>query len=72
MRKPYSDQRRLDCDSIEMVKLNLDCRDEIIPILAALQYVHSQPELREAILRLIAQDVNRDSRRDIGRQGLDE
>ena len=72
MRKSFSEQRRLDCDSIEKVKLNLDCRDEIIPILAALQYVHSKPQLRDAILTLIAQDVNRDSRRDIGRQGLDD
>lgn len=72
MRKPFSDQRRLDCDSVENVKLNLECRDEIIPILAALQYVHSQPKLRDAILDLIAQDVNRDSRRDVGREGLDD
>jgi hypothetical protein len=35
MRKPFSDQQRLDCDAIENVSLNLNCRDEIIPILAA-------------------------------------
>ena len=36
MRKPFSDQQRLDCDAINNVKLNLNCRDEIIPILVAL------------------------------------
>lgn len=72
MRKPLSKQQRLDCEAIEAVDLNLNCRDEIIPILAALQHVYMKPELRDLILRLVAQDVNGDSRRDIGRQGFDD
>lgn len=71
MRKPFSDQQRLDCDSITHIKLNVHCRDEIIPILLALQYVYSTPDLRDAILTLIEQDVNGDSRDDIGREGFD-
>ena len=71
MRKPYSSQRRLDSETIENVELNLNCRDEIIPILSALQYIYSKPELRDEILKLIAEDVNDKTRRDIGRQGLD-
>jgi len=53
------------------VKLNLDCRDEIIPILVALQHIYSQPKLRDEILRVIAADVNRHSSRRRGRQGMD-
>jgi hypothetical protein len=72
MRKPLSEQQRLDCDAINNVKLNLNCRDEIIPILAALQHIYSTPAVRDEILRLIAADVNQNSRRDIGREGFDD
>ena len=72
MRKPFSAQRRLDCDAVKNVKLNLNCRDEIIPILAALLHIYSEPVLRDAILSLIAQDVSQHSRRDIGREGFDD
>lgn len=72
MRKSYSPQQRLDSETIESVQLNLNCRDEIVPILASLQYIYSKPELRDAIVTLIAEDVNNKTRRDIGRQGLDD
>ena len=70
MRKSFSAQQRLDCNTVGNVQLNLNCRDEIIPILAALQKVYSRHELRDTILSLVAQDVNHDSRRDIGREGF--
>ena len=72
MRKPFSEQQRLDCDAIDNVKLNLNCRDELIPILAALQHLCSTPSVRDPILRLIVEDVNRYSRRDVGREGFDD
>lgn len=72
MRKSFSTQQRLDCNTVGNVQLNLNCRDEIIPILAALQHVYSRRELRDTILSLVAQDVNRDSRRDIGREGFED
>lgn len=71
MRKPFSSQQRLDCNSVVDVPLNLECRDEIIPILRALQHIYSKPALRDEILRLIAGDVNKDARDDCGRDGLD-
>jgi hypothetical protein len=71
MRKNFSKQTRLDCRTVLDVELNLNCRHEIIPILRALQHIYSQPDLRNAILDLIAQDVNRDARDDCGREGLD-
>jgi IS5 family transposase len=71
MRKAFDCQRRLDCRSVFDVPLNLDCRDEIIPILKALQHIYSQPKLRDRILRAIAEDVNHRSSRKRGRQGMD-
>ncbi len=71
MRKAFSNQRRLDCHGVLSVQLNLECRDEIIPILRALQQVYSQSQLRDEIFDLIAQDVNQVSRDDVGREGMD-
>lgn len=71
MRRAYSSQQRLDCHTIPKVELNLNCRDEIIPILAGLQHIYSQPALRDEILGLVARDVNEHSRSDRGREGLD-
>jgi len=71
MRKAMDRQQRLDCQPIVEVKLNLDCRDEIIPILMALQHLYAQPKLCDEILRAIAADVNRHSSRKRGRQGMD-
>ncbi len=70
MRKPLSSQGRFDKSPVSNVTLNLNCRDEIVPILAGLQHVYSQPALRNKILDLVAQDVNEDSRSDCGREGL--
>ena len=69
MRKGYSKQRRLDTESIDQVQLNLECRDEIIPILKTVQHLSAKPDLCEQILKLVAQDVNGDSRSDCGRDG---
>ena len=71
MRKSFSNQQRFDCRGVLGVQLNLECRDEIVPILAALQHIYSQPETRDAILDLIAEDVNQESRDDVGREGMD-
>lgn len=70
MRKVFEEQRRFGCRAVKDIELNLSCRDEIIPILAALQHVYSQPTLRGQILALVAADVNQDSRDDCGREGL--
>lgn len=71
MRKSFSSQPRFDCRGVLGVQLNLECRDELIPILAALQHLYSQPETRDAMLDLVAKDVNQDSRDDVGREGMD-
>ena len=71
MRQAYSQQLRLDCQAVPNVKLNLNCRHELIPVLRALQHVYQHAELRDQVLALVAQDVNRDSVDDRGRKGLD-
>ena len=70
MRKAFSDQKRLDCRGVLEVELNFECRDEIVPILRAIQHIYEQPKLRKQILDLIAQDVNRDASDELGRQGM--
>lgn len=71
MRKAFSTQGRLDCEAIRNVPLNLNCRDEIIPILAALQHIYAKPDVRDAIMGLVAADVNANARDDRGREGMD-
>jgi IS5 family transposase len=61
---------RLDCLPIAEVKLNLNCRDEIIPILRALQRLYQNVPLRQELLRLVGEDVNETTNRKRGRRGL--
>lgn len=72
MRKHYAKQRRFDCTPIAEIMLNYDCRDEMIPVLAGLQYVYTCNPLRNKVVSLVAQDINEESRRDVGRPGLDD
>jgi hypothetical protein len=70
MRVVFEEQPRLDCPPVDAVPLNLNCRDEIIPILRALQHIYEQPQVLRELLNLIGQDVNRDTSPDHGREGL--
>jgi hypothetical protein len=70
MRIAFSNQTRFDCQTIEDIQLNLECRDEIIPLLAALQHLFGQPVLKQQILALVAADVNPNTRTDTGRGGF--
>ena len=70
MRKSYPKQTRLDCHAVGQVELNLECRDELVPILLALQHIHGKPQVRDQIMRLVAKDVNPDSSPQRGREGL--
>jgi len=70
MRKAFDRQRRLDCPSVARVSLNLNCRNETIPILRGLQHIYSTPKVRDSILQAIARDVNGKSSAKHGRPGL--
>jgi len=63
MRRKYSNQNRFDCPNVVDVKLNLNCRDEIIPILRALQHVYSQHEHLLKKVKQIARKISRISSR---------
>ena len=71
MRRPFDPQLRFDCPGIPDVPLNTECRDEIIPILRALQHLYARPELRDELLDTVAQDVNGTARADLGRPGME-
>jgi IS5 family transposase len=71
MRRAFDPQLRLDCPVVPEVRLNTDCRDEIIPILRALQHIYGRPELRDELLDAVAHDVNGTTRADQGRPGMD-
>jgi hypothetical protein len=71
MRKAFKVQPTFDCPTPDQVLLNLQCRDEIVPILRGLQHLYSDSKVRDAILRLVGKDVNRRSSKKLGRKGLD-
>jgi transposase, IS5 family len=70
VRIPFDPQLRLGSNSVLDVQLNTNCRDEIIPILAALQHIYGQPALRDEILKVVQQDVNANSNPQRGRTGM--
>ena len=70
MRLAYQEQPRLDCPEVGRVELNLKCRDEIIPILRALQRLYENEPLREQLLKLVGKDVSGGFSRKHGRPGL--
>ena len=72
VRKHYQRQCRFDCSPIANVQLNLECRDEMIPVLFGLQHLYTDAKLRTKVVRLVAGDLNEDSRRDVGRPGMDD
>lgn len=70
MRKSHSPQLRMDCVPIEEVALNFESRDEIVPVLAGLQHLYSQTDVRNQVLQLVGSDANETTRDDIGREGF--
>lgn len=72
VRKHYQPQHRFDNSPIANVTLNLECRDEIVPILFGLQHLYNDSKLRREAVQLIAMDINENSRRDVGRPGMDD
>jgi hypothetical protein len=70
MRVAFDPQLRFDCTPVLDVRLNTACRDEIIPILRALQHIYGRPELRDQLLDAVARDVNGTCSADHGRPGM--
>jgi transposase, IS5 family len=70
MRVAQQNQRRFDCRPINEIELNTNCRHRIIPLLRSLQHLHSQPQVLDEILAMIAKDVLGDADPDLGREGM--
>ena len=66
MRLRFQDQPRLDCPP-SIGSAEPECRDEIIPILRALQHVYGDAPMRREILDLVGKDVNGGSSPKLGR-----
>jgi transposase, IS5 family len=70
VRVAHQTQPRFDCPPIGSLELNLKCRDEIIPILRALQEIYADTVVRDKLLDLVGRDVNGKSSRKHGRRGM--
>jgi len=70
MRIPQQNQMQLDCPPVGQIDLNTNCRHRIVPILRALQHLHSKTEVLGEILALIQRDVLGDAEPDQGREGM--
>ncbi|MBM4055286.1 MAG: hypothetical protein FJ264_11600 [Planctomycetes bacterium] len=69
MRKRIEPQRKLGTISITEVKLPLKSRDELSPILRALQHIYATPELRDEVFRIVEEKVTRGKKK-TGRYGM--
>jgi hypothetical protein len=70
MRISHQPQLQLDVTPIAEIKLDIECRDRMIPILCGLQHLYTQPGWRKQALKLVATDVLGDVDPDQGREGL--
>src|SRR3990170_3299987 len=70
MRKRFEQQRKLGVISISEVKLPLKSRDELPPILRALQHIYATPELKEEVFRILEEKVMRGKKK-TGRYGME-
>src|SRR3990167_8121159 len=59
MRKKIEQQKKLGAISISEVRLPLKSRDELPPILMALQHIYVSPELKEEVFRILEEKVMR-------------
>lgn len=70
MRKKIEQQLKLGSISIAEVKVPLKSRDELPPILRALQHIYVTPELKEAVFRILEEKVLRGKKK-TGRHGME-
>lgn len=71
LRKTHSTQRLLGSVPICQVDVNYGSRDSIVPVLRALQELNSRQDVAAQIMKLIENDVNPNTRKDLGRDGKD-
>ena len=70
MRKRFDQQGKIGVIPISEVKLSLKSRDELPPILRALQHIYVTPELNEEVFRILEERVQKGKKK-TGRYGMD-
>ncbi len=70
MRQRFEQQMNLRTVAIADIKFPLKSRDELPPVLKALQYVFITPELNEKVFSLLEQTICKDKKK-TGRKGMD-
>ena len=70
MRQRFEQQMRLSTIAIGDVKFPLKSRDELPPVLKALQYIFITPELNEKIFALLEEKICKNKKK-TGRKGMD-
>ena len=69
MRKRFEQSPELDFDPISEVKINTKTRHQLAPMLVALQYIFTTPELNRQVFRILEEDIS-DKKKDTGRLGM--
>ena len=69
MRQRFEQQMNLRTVAIADIKFPLKSRDELPPVLKALQYVFITPELNEKVFSLLEQTICKDKKK-TGRKGI--
>src|SRR6266540_1951414 len=70
MRQRFEQQMNLRTVAIADVKFPLKSRDELPPVLKALQYIFITPDLNEKVFRLLEQKICK-GKKQTGRKGMD-
>src|SRR3982751_4210580 len=70
MRQRFEQQMNLRTIAIADVKFPLKSRDELPPVLKALQYIFITPELNEKVFQLLEQKICK-GKKQTGRKGMD-
>ena len=70
MRKRFEQQLKLGIIPISEVKLPIKSRDELPPILRALQHIYVTPELNEEVFRILEEKVQKGKKK-TGRYGME-
>lgn len=71
MRKVIDLQNRLFTPSIADIQFDLRSRDEIPKLLIGLQYIHTTPEIRDEVLKILTEIIPEKINTDTGRPGVD-
>jgi transposase, IS5 family len=70
MRQRFEQQMNLRTVAISDVKFSLKSRDELPPVLKALQHIFITPELNEKVFQLLEEKITRNKKK-TGRKGMD-